>query len=139
MKRNQPSRCGPSALQTGVNAQPTAEMRKSVPISQSVFLRPHRSDGAPAVNTPMTVPISAPDTINPCQNADSPNSAWMACSHPEITPESKPKRKPPMAATMTTYRSERFLEFFMACIIPKPAPVRQWRKCTREETHLPHS
>ena len=128
MKRNQPSMCGPTALQTGVNAQPTAEMRKSVPISQSVFLRPHRSDGAPAVNTPMTVPIRAPDTISPCQNAERPNSAWMACSHPEITPESKPKRNPPMAATMTTYRSERFLEFFMPRIIPKNAALRQCRR-----------
>ena len=125
MKRNQPRACGPIALHTGVNAHPTAEMRKSVPISQSVGRRPHLSDGAPAVNTPMTVPISAPDTMSPCQNPLRPNSVWMACSHPEITPESKPKRKPPRAAARTMYRSERCLVFFMPRIIPNPAAPAQ--------------
>ena len=101
MKRNQPRRCGPNTFDVGVNAQPAAETRKSTPMSHRVGRRPHRSDGAPAPKTPITVPMSATETTNPCQKALRPNSAWMAFSHPEMTPESKPKRKPPSAATIT--------------------------------------
>ena len=39
------------------------------------------------------------------------NSASIAFSHPEMTPESKPKRNPPSAAMTTIYRSFMFMAY----------------------------
>ena len=111
MKRNHPSACGPAAP-VGVNAQPRAETRKRTAIAQRVGRRPNLSLGFPARNTPKSVPISATDTTSPCQNALSPNSAWIAFSAPDITPESNPKRKPPTEAATETYRRNLFMPAF---------------------------
>ena len=101
IKRNHPSAWGPTAP-VGVNAQPRAETRKRTAIAHSVGRRPNLSLGFPARNTPKSVPISATETTSPCQNAESPNSAWIAFSAPDITPESNPKRNPPTDATTET-------------------------------------
>src|SRR5574344_120989 len=110
MKRNQPSICGPTVTFETVNAQPTAETRKRIAIAHRVGRRPNRSLGLPAVNTPISVPMSAPEMMSPCQNELRPNSFWIAFSAPEMTPESKPNRKPPSEATTETYNKNLFID-----------------------------
>ena len=70
-------------------------MKNRAPIHTSVGLRPSQSHIRPAASAPNTVPISAPATTRPCQNGASSNSRWIASSHPDITPESKPNSNPP--------------------------------------------
>ena len=107
MNRIHPKTCGPNipgrdaamsrppVAPHGVNAHPTADTRNSTPIHTSVGLRPNLSHIRPAASAPNTVPKSAPATTSPCQNGASANSACIASSHPEITPESNPKSSPP--------------------------------------------
>jgi hypothetical protein len=62
-------------------------------------LRPSESAGFSITTEPTIVPMSADATVKPSQNSSNPKSCWMAFSAPEITAVSKPKRRPPKAAT----------------------------------------
>ena len=53
------------------------------------------------------VPISAEATVKPNQNSSSPNTDSSASVVPEITAVSKPKRRPPSAATMVLKKTVR--------------------------------
>ena len=76
-----------------------------------------RADGQRYWGSTMIVPISAPETVKPCQNPESWNSFWIAFSQPEITPESKPNRKPPKAETITMYSSAEFVFFVRRAVL----------------------
>src|ERR1043165_1491915 len=79
------------------SADPTADTMYNTPIQSSVGLRPKRSAGQPPPNAPTTVPYSAAASATPCTPALRGQMPWIACSAPEITTVSKPKRNPASA------------------------------------------
>jgi len=74
--------------------------RYNKPIACSIFFRPYFSAGRPAINEPSIVPNKADETVKPCHVSDNDHNSCMDLSTPEITAVSKPKRKPPSAATI---------------------------------------
>jgi len=62
MKRNSPKETIPHA-----RALPTAEVKYKTPSSLRMARRPYRSAGLPKRRAPITVPISAVTTTDPCQ------------------------------------------------------------------------
>ena len=67
-----------SESQFGGNAEPTAEIKYRIAMRTRMFRRPQRSDGRPTPNAPMSVPISATETVKPCQKfAESSPSSFV--------------------------------------------------------------
>ncbi len=66
----------------------------------STLLRPQKSAGLPAKIDPTIVPIKAMATVKPREFSFRPYVVLSASVVPEMTAVSKPKRKPPRAATM---------------------------------------
>ena len=81
-------------------AAPTAEMPKKMAERMSIFLRPNLSLSMPASNAPSAQPISTQLATQPSCVALSWNWAFMNPMAPEMTAVSKPKSRPPTAATM---------------------------------------
>ena len=66
----------------------------------SALLRPQTSAGLPAKMDPMIVPIRAMATVNPRKFSFRRKMDLRAPVVPDMTAVSKPKRKPPRAATI---------------------------------------
>src|SRR5271166_6435067 len=66
----------------------------------SALLRPQMSAGFPAKMEPMIVPIRAIATVKPRRFSSSRKLVLRGPVVPEMTAVSKPKRKPPRAATI---------------------------------------
>src|SRR3954453_13669058 len=68
--------------------------------SRIVGRRPSASAIRPPATAPTTAPSSSPLTTAPCRKLESPpKSSLMNNRAPEMTPVSKPNKKPPRAAT----------------------------------------
>ena len=77
------------------------ELRKnSVAAISMTRIRPMRSARRPATNAPMTHPSSAEETTKPITPELRSNCSRTAVTVPLMTAVSKPKRKPPSAATV---------------------------------------
>lgn len=83
--------------------EPIAEMKNSAAATIMARWRPIRSERLPPAQAPIMQPSSAEETVKPTAMSERPNWAWMGPTAPLITAVSKPKRKPPNAATRTTH------------------------------------
>src|SRR5262249_43879169 len=70
----------------------------AAPPAMLVGRRPTASAAVPPSSAPMRAPSVTTPTTNPCAAGSRWNSGMMKSSAPEITPVSKPKRRPPSAA-----------------------------------------
>ena len=73
--------------------------RKRTAFSSKVGRRPMKSARVPARKAPTAQPISTEATAKPVPAAPVPKASASAPTAPLMTPLSKPKRKPPTAAT----------------------------------------
>ncbi len=84
------------------NAEPIAEIMKSTAATRMAWMRPRRSAMRPAYQAPTAQPSSAMLTMKPVCAGLVPYCAAMPGTAALMTEESKPKRKPPRAATTET-------------------------------------
>ena len=75
----------------------------------STFLRPRRSAGRPALIAPTMVPMRAVATVKPSENSLRWKTSRRFSVVPEITAVSKPKRRPPSAATTALRITREFV------------------------------
>src|ERR1700730_1631829 len=80
-------------------ATPKDGIRKVVAAMIMVGTRPKRSARRPAMIAPSAEPRSAEETARPSVTGPTLNCFWTATTAPLMTAVSKPKRKPPIAAT----------------------------------------
>ena len=83
---------------SGAAADTREPMMKVAPPAMLVGRRPTASAAAPPSSAPASAPSVTIPTTSPCAAAPRWNSGMMKRSAPEITPVSKPKRRPPSAA-----------------------------------------
>jgi hypothetical protein len=77
----------------------TAVTRNRIAFKSIVGRRPRESANLPAPNAPTAQPSKIDATAKPVPAASVPKAFARASTVPLITPLSKPKRKPPIAAT----------------------------------------
>ena len=103
-----PTPIPPTTLQamrsTAPNArpEPMAEMKNRAAANTMARTRPILSARLPPPQAPRMQPSRAEETVKPIMNSESPKRSWIGPTAPLITAVSKPKRKPPNAATSTT-------------------------------------
>lgn len=80
--------------------EPHALTAKNTDATIRMLRRPNRSAIHPARNAPTAQPSSIDATLNPVTTLSDLKAVLSPSTVPLITPESKPKRKPPIVATM---------------------------------------
>ena len=95
----------------------TAVTRNRIAFKSIVGRRPRESANLPAPKAPTAQPNNTDATANPVPAASIPKALASASTVPLITPLSKPKRNPPMAATQQsaiTYADVRPIAWTLA-------------------------
>ena len=78
----------------------TAPTAKITADARITFLRPNRSVSLPQNKAPRMAPNNPADVISSTIPLSIPKSFWKKGIAPDITPVSKPKSRPPVAAIM---------------------------------------
>ena len=94
---------------------PQAEMRKNTAATISIDLRPKRSERLPAKKAPTAHPKSMEATLNPLPIFSALKADSNPFTVPLMTPLSKPKRKPPRAATTDIKMMNKLFSF--VCVL----------------------
>ena len=84
------------------SAEPMELMKNRTAATSMTRTRPMRSARRPAMNAPTTQPRRAEETTKPMTPELRSNCSRTAVTVPLMTAVSKPKRKPPSAATVAS-------------------------------------
>ena len=79
--------------------EPNALMAKIIAVMIIIARRPNLSASGPAASAPKAQPSNTDATLKPVATLLELNALPSADTVPLITPESKPNKKPPIAAT----------------------------------------
>src|SRR5581483_4403266 len=108
---------------------PSADSRNSTAEAISTERRPRRSARRPARNAPRAQPSSIEATSKPTPAELEWKARRRPSTVPLMTPLSKPKRKPPIAATPLIRTMKRV---FSACPLPARSRTALFIGCSRE-------